>query len=132
MSIIPTAHGIERAKEYLAEREERPARRRGIIAELSDFLEQAMGNGWSYVRPEDVSALTDATIISADGFTAARGEWMPHPLARRAKVYAHMSYQVEDPIETWATGKPVFFQSFPVEQTKEQRAEARKAWEAEQ
>jgi hypothetical protein len=129
LNLVPTTHGIERAQEYLTERANRsPSSSRSPDNELTDFFECAMGNGWDYVRPEDIGALTDATIISKDGFIGDDGKWYPHPSARRARVYAHMNYAVEDPIETWARGETVFFQGAEVTLTKTGRDEVRKAY----
>ena len=89
--------------------ENEDARRRGIDSMQADMLESAMGNGWDYVNPEDVGALTEATIISQDGFIGNDGHWYAHPSVKKATVYAHMNYMVENPIETWAEGKTVFF-----------------------
>jgi hypothetical protein len=128
MEIVPTEHGIERAQEFLDERCQRSGQ--SPDEQLMEMLEQALGNGWSYVRPEDIGALTDAPILSQDGFTGDDGKWYPHPRVKRAKVYAHMNYAVEDPIEMWAKGKSVFFQSDVVILTKEGRAKALEMWNA--
>ena len=116
----------------IAERAERAAKGtlRGILSEQSDMLEYAMGNGWDHVPPEDIGALTDATIISADGFLGDDGKWYPHPDAKPCEVFAHMNYAVEDPIETWVDGKPVFFRGDVVTLTAEGRKAARKAHKA--
>jgi len=122
--LAPTKEGTAEAKEML---ERQP--RRGSISEQGDMLEEAMGNGWDYVNPEDVGALTDATIISNDGFIADDGKWYAHPHAKRAVVFAHMNYAVEDPIETWADGKPVFLVKDGVTVTPEYRKLIQKKWD---
>ena len=112
IEMVPSGEGQARARDMLEERESEHGRRRprGLLSEQSDFLESAMGNGWSYVPPEDIGALTDATIVSQDGFIGDDGKWYPHPEVDSPIVYAHMNYAVEDPIEMWAEGKPVFWQ----------------------
>ena len=117
----PTREGREEAKEAL-EREPR----RGILAEEAEMLEWAMGNGWSMVPPEDIGALTDATIISEDGFLGDDGKWYAHPRAKDPRVFAHMNYQVEDPIETWANGNAVFYVKEPLTMSPEYRRTAEK------
>jgi hypothetical protein len=102
--IEPTPEGVVEAKEMLASREDR---RRGILCDEASVFEYAMGNGWARVPPEDIGALTDATIISMDGFLANDGKWYPVPSVLDPAVFAHMDYQVEDPIETWARGETV-------------------------
>lgn len=105
----PTAEGVSEAKELL---ESRGMRRSGILMDEACMLEYGIGNGWSYVQPEDCGALTDATIISRDGFIDDYGKWHFHPSfteAKPGKIFAHMNYMVEDPIATWAEGKPVYY-----------------------
>jgi len=111
--LMPTDEGIEEAKDMLDNPHRDPER------DLSEMLEYAMGNGWSMVHPKDIGALTDAPIISEDGFIGDDGCWYAYPeklriegepdTGTKAWVYAHMNYAVEDPIETWAEGKLVFF-----------------------
>jgi hypothetical protein len=117
----PTREGREEAKEAL-EREPR----RGILVEEGDMLEWALGNGWSMVPPENIGALTDATIISEDGFLGDDGVWYAHPDAKHPRVFAHMNYQVEDPTETWAAGKAVFYVKEPLTLSPEYRRKAEK------
>lgn len=110
----PKSNGQQEARYLLANRANFG---HGSVDDLFDMLEGALGNGWSGVPPEDIGALTDATIISQDGFlgrsTSARGSvdghWYPLPDLDAPVVYAHMNYMVEDPIETWAAGKAVRF-----------------------
>lgn len=105
----PTAEGIEEAKELIERRSVSQNRPGGTEVDLSEMLEWAMGNGWSYVRPEDIGALTDATIISQDGSISDDGVWRPHPDVKKPAVYAFMNYAVEDPVQTWAEGGTVKF-----------------------
>ena len=99
LMLVPTKLGVEEARELLG--------RNNPIWALSEMLEYAMGNGWDFVPPEDIGALTDAPIISQDGFVDDDGHWKPS--GPDAKVFAHMDYQVENPVETWASGNGVFF-----------------------
>jgi len=122
LNMTATPEGRVLAQDMLAERQ--TGRRRGILAEQADFFDVAMGNGWQYVPPEGIGALTDATIVSMDGFIGDDGKWYPHPDVEEPVVYAHMNYEVEDPIESWAEGKPVFWQAETIEMTPEGRAAA--------
>ncbi len=114
--ISPTREGRREAAEMVAH-----IRRGGILMNLSDLLEPALGNGWDWVPPEDIVALTDAPIISEDGFINDSGDWEPHPAVRNPRVYAHMNYQIEDPIETWAKGGSVRFDGYELERRTPQR-----------
>jgi hypothetical protein len=116
---------ISATREGKAEARELMDNRRGIIQNLSDMLEPALGNGWNWIPPEDIGALTDAPIISEDGFIADNGTWEVHPDVKRPRVYAHMNYAVEDPIETWAAGGTVRFDGAEV-QYREPRHHPRK------
>jgi hypothetical protein len=98
----PTAEGIEEAKSFLATR---ATRQRGILDDLCEMLDWHICNGWSYVQPVEIGALTDATIISRDCERDDMGA-----LVHVGRVFAHMSYMLEDPIATWATGHDVIFQ----------------------
>jgi len=119
----PTREGRAEAKEML---ERKP--RRAILMDEGEMLEWAMGNGWDYVPPEDIGALTDASIISESGFIGDDGKWYVHPDAKDPTVFAHMNYQVEDPIETWAAGKPVFFVRDNIQMSPEYRRLAAKKY----
>jgi hypothetical protein len=129
LSLVPTALGRKAAKEMIADRTDRRFGT-GSRNEEADMLEDAMGNGWSYVAPEDIGAMTDATIISQDGFISDRGHWVPHPMVKHPKVFAHMNYAVEDPIETWAAGKPVWYVKSVLTMTPTQKRRAQKEWES--
>jgi hypothetical protein len=98
----PTSDGVKKAKELLDWRE---TNKSGIKEDEVWMLEDHMGGEWEFVLPEEVGALTDATIISKEAERDDNGE-----LFKIGRVYAHMNYQVEDPIETWASGKDVIFQ----------------------
>ena len=102
LTLRPTPEGVTEAKDML---ELRDVRKRGSLADEADMLEWHISNGWDYVQPEEIGALTDATIISRDVERDDNGD-----LVRVGRVYAHMNYAVEDPIKTWANGKDVFFQ----------------------
>jgi hypothetical protein len=112
LELIPTPTGIGAAKAYLVAREGGNAEHGSddqMHMMLADFLE----SGWLRVLPEHVGALTDAYMLSDDGTLSDKGRWAP--TIEHARVYAHMNYQVEDPIETWAAGKVVQFDGAEVE-----------------
>jgi len=124
IEMIASGEGRVRAQEMLEERQS-PHFRRSPLSQEIDFLEVALGNGWSTVPPEDIGALTDATIVSQDGFVGDDGKWYPHPEVEAPIVYAHMNYAVEDPVEMWAEGKPVFWMADVLTVNDEQRTRAR-------
>lgn len=110
----PTAEGVAAAKEYLSDRDD-PHNRASPDDQVHEMLDHHLCNGWLTVPPEQIGALTDALIISEDGTIPDEGGWVP--VVDRAKVYAHMNYQVEDPIETWAEGRRVLFVGAEVERS---------------
>ena len=62
--------------------------------QLHDLLEDFTGNGWEWVNPEDIGALTSGEIISDPG----------------GNVYWHERYQIEDMVEELVSGKNVWMQ----------------------
>jgi hypothetical protein len=117
LALAPTPAGVDRAKEYLLDREIDPMPDSAAPdTQLFDMLEYFLGNGWMQVPPDRVGALTDALIISEDGTIPDEADgWTPYPDVKRPRVYAHMNYQVEDPIVTWAAGGAVIFEGYDVE-----------------
>ena len=64
-------------------------------AEFNDLIESQIANGWEYVQPEEVGALTDATIITDDCVRDDDGN-----LVECGRVYSNINYyQVEDDVE---------------------------------
>jgi hypothetical protein len=102
LSLVPTEAGAAAARDLLEE-----SGARGSLDQTMEMLSHFLENGWSTVPPEDIGALTDALIISRDmvydGFN-----WTI--VNKPTHVYAHMNYQVENPVETWASGLPVKFE----------------------
>jgi hypothetical protein len=103
--LYPTTDGIEEAKDQIAAW-------RGTVHALGVMLEDHMGQSWNWVPPEDIGAMTDAPIISDEGFINDDGRW--EPLDADSRVWAHMDYMVENPIERWAKGLPVYFHASPM------------------
>jgi hypothetical protein len=96
MIITATEEGREYAQEEI---DNYPA--------LFDMFEDWIGNGWMWIPPESVGALTDGEIISPDAYMDDYGEiTFPYP---NSHVYWFSNYQVENPLETWAEGKGVIF-----------------------
>lgn len=94
----PTKEGVEYAKE-LAEND------RGEETNLFDILEDHITNSeWEFIRPEEVGALTEGTILTEEAVRDDHGD-----LKKIGRVYWHERYQIEDPIETWSKGKDVIF-----------------------
>jgi len=108
LKIAPTQAGIQAARALLAVRGDGTYQgSRAPDDQLHDMLEEFLGNGWMQVLPEQVGALTDAYIMS-DDFTVADDDSLKS-IAPEPRVYAHMNYAVEDPVETWANGGTVTF-----------------------
>ena len=102
LTITPTTEGIARAKELAEDTDYSPD------DHLHTMLEDHLGNGWMEIEPKVIGALTDAPIISEDFTVNDAGDTVP--TTPDARVYAFMNYQVEDPVATWAEGKPTFWQ----------------------
>lgn len=108
LTLKPTRAGIKKAKELIAAREYAPS---GTLMDEIWMLEEHVANSdWDWVKPEEVGALTDATMIGSEVERDDNGDFV-----NAKRVYAHMNYAVEDPIETWAKGKDVFFQGSAIE-----------------
>lgn len=61
---------------------------------LSDVIEHQLCNGWQWVNPEEIGALTEAPIITDDY------EWDEHGnLTHCGSVYAYMDYMLYDPVD---------------------------------
>src|SRR5579872_232493 len=61
-------------------------------SKLGEVIEWQLGNGWSWVRPEDISALTDAPILSDDIEYNDHGD-----VVSVGAVYWYPQYDVTDP-----------------------------------
>ena len=104
LTMTPTPEGIEWAREL---REKREAREISCDGAICEMIEDALGNGWAMIPPEACGALTDAPVVSQDFNMDDGGTWVP--VDATTVVFAHMNYAVEDPIETWAEGQPVYW-----------------------
>ncbi len=101
MIIKPTAEGLADAQEAWERIE---AREVAPDAALYDLLEYWSGNGWTWISPEAIGALTDAPIMSPDAAIEDDGTTTVYP---GGAVYWHSNYMVEDPVEKWAQGDGV-------------------------
>lgn len=72
---------------------------------LYDLLERPLCNGWSWIPPEAIGALTAAPILSDDATVDDDGDWQV------GRVFWHGNYMVEDPIESLLTQGYVMFDS---------------------
>ena len=61
-------------------------------SKLSEMIEWQLGNGWSWVRPEDIGALTDAPILSDDIEYDDHGN-----VVSVGAVYWYPHYDIADP-----------------------------------
>ena len=62
-------------------------------SKLGEVIEWQLGNGWSWVRPEDIGALTDAPILSDDIEYDDQGD-----VVSVGAVYWYPHYDVSDPV----------------------------------
>ena len=62
-------------------------------SKLAQVIEWQLGNGWSFVRPEDIGALTEAPILTEEIETDDQGhvQWV-------GSVYWFPQYDVLDPV----------------------------------
>ena len=100
--LTPNKKGIEHAKQLVGDNEHQPYDR-GLRAMLTDWID----DGWSWVAPENIGALTAAPILSADSNVEDDGTVT---ISEGGNVYGHMNYAIEDVVETWAEGRAVRFQ----------------------
>ena len=68
--------------------------KRGTLHILQDLLEDWLCNGWEFIRPEEISALTSAPILSDDAKRDDKGE-----LTDVGNVYWFSDYAVTCEIE---------------------------------
>ena len=73
---------------------ERMRDRLGSEAALLVILSDHLKRRWTQIRPEEIGALTAATILSDEARRDSAGV-----LKSVGRVYWHSQYQVEDPIE---------------------------------
>src|SRR5579859_839485 len=62
-------------------------------SKLAQVIEWQLGNGWSFVRPEDIASLTDAPILTEDIETDNQGTvlWV-------GTVYWYQQYETSNPV----------------------------------
>ena len=74
-------------------------------SKLGEVIEWQLGNGWSWVRPEDIGALTDAPILSDDIAYDDQGD-----VVSVGAVYWYPRYDVSDPVACLLTDGSVEFE----------------------
>ena len=79
----------EEKQEFLGDNENSTSNER-----FANLIEDFLCNGWSWIHPEEIGALTDAPIISEDATYNDDGE-----LTECGICYAYMNYQVHDPVD---------------------------------
>ncbi len=62
-------------------------------SKLAQVIEWQLGNGWSFVRPEDIGALTEAPILTEEIDTDDQGN-----VLSVGTVYWYPQYDVSDPV----------------------------------
>ncbi len=73
-------------------------------SKLGEVIEWQLGNGWSWVRPEENGALTDAPILSDDIEYNDHGD-----VVSVGAVYWYPRYEVSDPVAQLLTDGSVDF-----------------------
>ena len=69
-----------------------------------ELLADHLGNGWDWITPKDLGALTEANIIATGVMRDHAGDLRAYP---GAVAFAHMNYQVENVLDTLAEGRAV-------------------------
>lgn len=80
---------------------------------LHDLFFDWIENGWMWIPPEQIGAMTDAPIISQHMTVDDDGNYVP--VEKPAYVYAHMRYQVDDPVAELLEPGVVRFERFELE-----------------
>jgi len=62
-------------------------------SKLAQVIEWQLGNGWSFVRPEDIAALTEAPILTEEIEEDNQGN-----VLKVGTVYWYPQYDVSDPV----------------------------------
>ncbi len=89
LAITPT--GLE----YIEESEDKP-----YIYRLADLLEWHVSNGWDWLSPKELGALTSCDLILSDDVEIDdTGSITSRPFT----VYWFDNYQVENPFHSWKT-----------------------------
>lgn len=82
--------------------EDAKANRKGDI--LGDVIETMLANGFQWIAPEQVGALTDAPMISDEAECDDHGD-----LVKIGRVFYFADYQVHDPVEVlYEKGEVIF------------------------
>lgn len=100
LELVPNPDGIEEARSLLNDDHT------SSDDKLLQMIEFQIGNGWSWLSPSDIGAMTSAPIISDEVFQNDHGD-----IVLVGRVYWHSNYAVEDPIARFAEGKSVTFQA---------------------
>lgn len=98
LKITFTREGRAEAREALADG-------KNDFEVFADLIEYQICNGWEYIRPEEVGALTDATIISDDCERDDHGD-----LVKCGRVYSNIDYyQIEGDVERLLRNKELIW-----------------------
>jgi hypothetical protein len=99
MVITATEEGREEASEAVG-----TAKAQNVFF---DMFEDWIGNGWTWIPPEAIGALTDGEIISPDAFIEDDGSIAFD--TEKPRIYWFSDYQVVDPLERWSEGEGITF-----------------------
>lgn len=78
---------------------------------IHDLFEWQVCNGWEWIAPEEIGALTDAPILSDSADRDEQGR-----LTKIGKVYWFPNYQIESAVQTLYDTGTVTFAGVPSEQ----------------
>lgn len=76
--------------------------------DLADALEALTSNGFEWIRPEEIAALTDAPIIGRDVVRDDSGK-----LLSVGEVWWYPGYQVRDPLDDFMERSALVFELAP-------------------
>ncbi len=74
------------------------------MKDIAGWIECELGNGWDWLRPEEIGALTEAPILSDDVERDDNGD-----LTYVGRVYWYPQYEVSDPLEKLLRDGSVIF-----------------------
>jgi len=96
LELSPTAEGMHAANLLRTQM--------GTDAALQELLQDHLENGWEFLEPTEIGAMTEAPIISQDVLRNEQGD-----IVLVGQVFWFSNYQVEDPLETLVRSRPVSF-----------------------
>lgn len=100
--LVPTREGKREAKDFMN-------REVGSVRALTELLEDHLGNGWDFLDPAEIGAMTEAPMLaeSDEIYRNNRGD-----VVLAGKIYYFDRYMLVNEIEEFAQGHSVRFSGF--------------------